>query len=57
VKSSRPALAFMISGAAVSLYAAVAVASIVRLRVFVLYLATAVAGAILAGYAAQWLLQ
>ena len=47
------ALALLISGAAVSLYAAVAVASIVRLRVFVLYVGLAVLGACLAGYAAQ----
>ena len=41
----------MISGAAVSLYAAVAVASIVRIRVFVLYVLLAVTGACAAGYA------
>lgn len=49
------ALAFMISGAAVSLYAGVAVAAIVRGRVFVLYVVLAVLGAIVAGYAAGWL--
>ena len=49
------ALALLISGAAVSLYAAVAVASIVRLRVFLLYVGLAVLGACFAGYAAQWL--
>ena len=49
------ALALMISGAAVSLYAAVAVVSIVRLRVFVLYVLLALAGACMAGYAAAWL--
>ena len=49
------ALALMISGAAVSLYAAVAVASIVRIRVFVLYVLLAVTGACAAGYAAAWL--
>jgi len=47
------ALAFMVSGAAVSLYAAVAVAAIVRTRVFFLYLVLAVSGAIIAGYAAD----
>lgn len=46
------ALAFMISGAAVSLYAAAAVAAVVRPRVFVLYIALAVAGAVAAGYIA-----
>ena len=49
------ALALMISGAAVSLYAAVAVASIVRIRVFALYVLLAVAGACMAGYVAAWL--
>ena len=49
------ALALMISGAAVSLYAAVAVASIVRFRVFALYVLLAVTGACAAGYAAAWL--
>lgn len=50
------ALAFMVSGAAVSLYAAVAVAAIVRLRVFMLYVALAVIGAVAAGYIAGWIL-
>lgn len=50
------ALALLISGAAVSLYAAVAVASLVRLRVFVLYVALAVAGACVSGYMAEWVL-
>ena len=49
------ALALMISGAAVSLYAAVAVASIVRVRVFALYVLLALAGAGAAGYVASWL--
>lgn len=50
------ALALLISGAAVSLYAAIAVASLVRFRVFVLYVVLAVAGACIAGYLAEWLL-
>ena len=49
------ALALMISGAAVSLYVAVAVASIVRVRVFVLYVLIAMVGAGAAGYVASWL--
>ena len=49
------ALALMISGAAVSLYAVVAVASIVRIRVFVLYVLLAIVGAGAAGYVAAWL--
>ena len=50
------ALALMISGAAVSLYSAVAVAALVRVRVFVLYVLLAVLGACLAGYTANWLI-
>ena len=50
------ALALMISGAAVSLYAAAAVVSIVRPRVFVLYVLLALSGACLAGYLANWVL-
>lgn len=49
------ALALLVSGAAVSLYAAVAVASLVRPRVFLLYVALAVAGACASGYAADLL--
>ena len=50
------ALALMISGAAVSFYSAVAVAALVRVRVFVLYVLLAMSGACLAGYIAFWLL-
>ena len=50
------ALAFMISGAAVSLYAAAAVISIVRARVFMLYILLALSGACLAGYIVNWIL-
>lgn len=49
------ALALLISGAAVSLYAAIAVVSLVRPRVFLLYVALAVAGACISGYLAEWL--
>ena len=49
------ALGLMISGAAVSLYAAVAVVAVVRVRVFVLYVVLAMGGACAAGYAANWL--
>jgi len=49
------ALALLVSGAAVSLYAAIAVASLVRLRVFLLYVGLAVAGACVSGYVAEWL--
>lgn len=51
-----PALALLVSGAAISLYAAIAVISLVRLRVFVLYVALAMAGACLSGYVATAIL-
>ncbi|PWG60914.1 permease [Spiribacter halobius] len=50
--SAGAALALLLSGAVVSLYAAVAVFSVVPLRLFVLYLFTGMAGAILCGYVA-----
>ena len=49
------ALALLISGAAVSLYALIAVASLVRMRVLVLYLTLAVTGACLSGYVVSWI--
>ena len=50
------ALALMISGAAISFYSSVAVAALVRTRVFILYVLLAILGACLAGYTANWLL-
>ena len=50
------ALALMVSGAAISLYAAVAVISVVRTRVFALYVILALIGATLVGYAANLVL-
>ncbi len=47
------ALALMVSGAAISLYAAVAVVSVVRTRVFALYVILALIGATMVGYAAN----
>ena len=47
------ALALMVSGAAISLYAAVAVVSVVRARVFALYVLLALVGACMVGYAAN----
>ena len=47
------ALALMVSGAAISLYAAVAVVSVVRARVFALYVILALIGATMVGYAAN----
>lgn len=48
------ALALLISGAAVSLYALVAVISLVHARVLGLYIAMAILGACLAGYTLEW---
>ncbi|MDZ7828753.1 MAG: permease [Halofilum sp. (in: g-proteobacteria)] len=50
------ALALLVSGAAVSLYAAVAVVSLVRFRIFVLYVGLAMLGACTSGYVADLLL-
>jgi len=50
------ALALLVSGAAVSLYAAVAVVSLVRFRIFGLYVGLAMAGACVSGYVADMLL-
>ncbi len=52
---SGAALALLISGAAVSLYALIAVVSLVRLRVLLLYLVLAITGACVSGYIASWL--
>lgn len=51
--SPGAALALLISGAAVSLYALIAVISLVHARVLVLYIAMAVLGACLAGYSLE----
>lgn len=49
--SPGAALAFLVSGGIISLYAALAVFALVRVPVFVLYLALAVGGSLAAGYA------
>jgi len=51
-----PALALLVTGAAVSLYAGIAVASLVHVRIFLLYCALAVIGGCLSGYVAVWFL-
>jgi|AntRauTorcE11898_2_1112593.scaffolds.fasta_scaffold00827_4 uncharacterized membrane protein YraQ (UPF0718 family) len=53
--SPGAALALLISGAAVSVYALVAVISLVRARVLILYIVLAVLGACLAGYSLEWI--
>ncbi len=51
--SSGAAMAFLIAGGVTSIYASIAVFSLVRLPVFLLYLGLAVAGSSLAGYIYQ----
>ena len=48
------AMAFLVSGGVTSAYASVAVFSLVRLPVFIWYLALAVAGSLFAGYGFEW---
>jgi hypothetical protein len=47
------AMAFLVAGGITSLYASVAVLALVRLRLFLWYLALAIAGSVLSGYAFQ----
>lgn len=48
------AMGLLIAGASISLYAAVAVWSLVSRRIFVVYTGFAVIGSILAGWATDW---
>ena len=49
--SAGAALAFMVSGGAVSVWGAMAIAPVLRLQPFILYLSVAVAGSMLVGWA------
>ena len=49
------AMAFLVSGGITSAYASVAVFALVRLPVFIWYLALAVAGSLIAGYGFDWI--
>ena len=49
--SPGAAMAFLVSGGAVSIWGAMAIFPVLRLKPFVLYLATAISGSMLAGYA------
>jgi uncharacterized membrane protein YraQ (UPF0718 family) len=53
--SPGAALAFLVSGGITSAYAASAVFALVRLPVFILYLAFAATGSLAAGRLFQWL--
>lgn len=52
--SKGAAMAFLISGGVVSIWGALAIAPILKLKPFLLYLALAVAGALAAGYVFEW---
>ncbi len=52
--SEGAAMAFLISGGVVSIWGALAIAPILKLKPFLLYLALAVLGSLAAGYAFEW---
>jgi uncharacterized membrane protein YraQ (UPF0718 family) len=55
--SPGAAMAFLVSGGVVSIWGALAIFPILRLRPFLLYLMLAVSGSIIAGYAFEWCYQ
>lgn len=52
--SAGAAMAFLVSGGVVSIWGALAILPVLKLKPFVLYLFLAVAGSILAGYLFEW---
>lgn len=52
--SEGAAMAFLVSGGVVSIWGAMAIAPILKLKPFVLYLVLAMLGSLAAGYAFQW---
>jgi uncharacterized membrane protein YraQ (UPF0718 family) len=52
--SEGAAMAFLISGAVVSIWGALAIAPVLKLRPFLLYLALAILGSLAAGYIFEW---
>lgn len=52
--SEGAAMAFLISGGVVSIWGAMAIAPILKLKPFLLYLALAVLGSLAAGYVFEW---
>lgn len=52
--SEGAAMAFLISGGVVSIWGALAIAPVLKLRPFLLYFALAVLGSLAAGYAFEW---
>ncbi|GAA0772317.1 permease [Roseibium denhamense] len=53
--SPGAAMAFLVSGGVVSIWGALAIFPVLKLRPFLLYLALAVTGSLLAGYAFSWI--
>ncbi|WP_251363966.1 permease, partial [Epibacterium ulvae] len=52
--SEGAAMAFLISGGVVSIWGAMAIAPVLKLKPFLLYLALAVLGSLAAGYIFEW---
>lgn len=55
--SPGAAMAFLVSGGVVSIWGALAIYPVLKLRPFLLYLGLAVTGSLIAGYAFEWLYQ
>lgn len=54
--SPGAAMAFLVSGGVVSIWGAMAIFPVLRLKPFLLYLALAVSGSLMAGYAFEWVM-
>lgn len=52
--SQGAAMAFLVSGGVVSIWGALAILPVLRAKPFVLYLAMAISGSLLAGYLFEW---
>jgi uncharacterized membrane protein YraQ (UPF0718 family) len=50
-------MAFLVSGGVVSIWGAMAIFPVLRLRPFLLYLALAVVGSMAAGYGFEWVMR
>jgi uncharacterized membrane protein YraQ (UPF0718 family) len=55
--SQGAAMAFLVSGGVVSIWGAMAIFPVLRLRPFLLYLALAVVGSMAAGYGFEWVMR
>ncbi len=54
--SPGAAMAFLVSGGVVSVWGAIAIFPVLKLKPFLLYLALAVSGSLVAGYAFEWMM-